>query len=114
MFICELICLGPVPGADYDDFEADNLGGPQSPVDQNLGQLMAAPGGGPPDDGDDDSGDAEEDEEEGEEGDSDDGSDAESNVMVVLEPDHVSLKMILLILCVHPFYKNKIQSLSCF
>lgn len=51
---------------------------------------MAAPGGGPPDDGDE-SDDAEEDEEEeGEEGDSDDGSDTESNVMVVLEPDHVS------------------------
>lgn len=82
----------PPPETDFG-VDPPNIAEPQSLVDQNLGQLMAAPGGGPPDDpGSDVSDDEEEDEEEGEDAETDDGSDAESNVMVVLEPDHVSTR----------------------
>ncbi|XP_045213458.2 coiled-coil domain-containing protein 40-like [Mercenaria mercenaria] len=82
----------PAPGGDDGDGDnvvEDDFQG----MDQNYGQLMAAGGGGPPDgDGSDGSGDDDEEEDEGQEEDSDEGSDAESNVMVVLEPDHPLMK----------------------
>ncbi|WAQ97414.1 CCD40-like protein [Mya arenaria] len=80
--------------AGGDDFDLEQLQAEDFTMDQGFGQQMVPAGGGPPDgDGSDGSGDDdEEDEEEGEEVESDEGSDAESNVMVVLEPDHPLMK----------------------
>lgn len=92
----ECFCFVDTAPAPYggDDGDGDNVPEDDLPVNQNYGQLMAAGGGGPPDgDGSDGSGDDEE-EDEGEAEESDEGSDAESNVMVVLEPDHVCLTII--------------------
>ena len=64
------------------------------PQDMGVGAMVPQQGSGPPGGGDDGDSDGDDDEEEAEDDDgeeSDDESDTESNVMVVLEPDHVSM-----------------------
>jgi hypothetical protein len=107
-----LLHSAPAPGGDdgEGDGQGDNIIEDDFvPMEQNFSQMMVAGGGGPPDgDGSDGSEDDDE-EEEGEEEESDDGSDAESNVMVVLEPDHVRKISLPTFYFYHLFHINELM-----